>query len=265
VRGLSTPTVIDFLEAERERRGWAGKVRRLHGARLVTNPRYRDFLSANQILVGATEPPVDWEEIREEAEPSLLALGIRGRRVMLFGDEVRARLAGPLSADGFHEQRVFALLAFSGLAMAQANPRVMVRLVDPFLRPAWFTLAYRIEQEFASPDTPLSDWPSFFASTAEGPGRRTFAGFLGDTMAGSCSLTRIGSLAAIPLVATAPEWRGQGVATTLVLRATDEAIRDGARGIEMTVDSPTLVSRLYRPCGFEPISTLSVFVRRHSE
>ncbi len=258
--GPFPPSVVDFLESERERRGWVGQVRRLRGARLVTNARYRALLWANQVLVGATEPPVDWDEIRAQTEPTLRSVGVRGRRVMLFGDEVRSRLAGPLSIDGFRE-RTLDLLAFRGLTSARPNPRVMIRLVDPFLRPAWFTLSYRIEQETARPGESVSDWASFYSTLANAPGRRSFAGFLGDTMAGSCDLVRIGSLASVDHVQTAPEWRGQGVATTLVLRATEEAVRDGVRGIHLTVASPTLAERLYRPLGYEKVSTLSIFER----
>ena len=261
MRGLSSPTVVDFLEAERERRGWVGQIRRLRGARLVTNARYRALLWANQVLVGATEPPVEWEEITAQAEPTLRALGVRGRRVMLFGDDVRSRLAGPLSADGFQERSLW-LLAFRGLTTAHANARVTIRLVDPFLRPAWFTLSYRVEQETARPGESVSDWASFYSSLADRPGGRTFAGFLGETMAGSCDLVRMGSLASVDHVQTAPEWRGQGVATTLVLRATDEAVRAGARGIQMTTHSPTLADQLYRPCGYETLARLSIFERR---
>jgi GNAT superfamily N-acetyltransferase len=261
VPALSSPTLVDFLEAERERRGWVGQVRRLRGARVVTNARYRALLWANQILVGATDPPVEWEEIRSQAEPTFRSLGMRNRRVTLFGDDVRNRLAASLSADGFRERFLW-LLAYRGVASAQANPRVMIRLVDPFLRPAWFTLSYRVEQETARPGESVSDWASFYSSLAERPGHRSFAGFLGDDMAGSCDLVRVGSLASIDHVQTAPEWRGQGVATTLVLRATDEAVRDGARGIQMTTASQSLADQLYRPCGYEPVARLSIFERR---
>jgi GNAT superfamily N-acetyltransferase len=261
VPGLSSPTVVDYLEAERERRGWAGEqVRRLRGARLVTNPKYRQSLWANQILVGATEPPVEWEEIRLQAEPTLHALRVIGRRAMLFGDEVRDRLGGPLAADGYQERDLH-LMAYRGFATAQPSPRISIRLMDPFLRPAWFTLTYRVEEERLRPDWSVADRMSHFARLAEKPGRRTFAGFVGDSMAGSCDLIRIGSLASIDSVQTAPEWRGQGVATSLVLRATDEAVRDGARGIQLTTNSSALADRLYGPCGFESIARLAIFER----
>jgi GNAT superfamily N-acetyltransferase len=215
---------------------------------------------ANQILVGATEPPVDWVEIREQAEPTFRSLGVTGRRVMLFGDEVTGRLGGQLAADGFREREIW-LMAYQGFATASANPHVMIRLVDPFLRPAWFTLSYRVEQETARPGESVSDWASFYSSLAGGPGRRTFAGFLGDEMAGSCDLARIGSLSSVDHVQTAPEWRGQGVARTLVLRATEEAVRDGARGVQLTTRSASMASQLYGPCGFETIARLAIFER----
>jgi GNAT superfamily N-acetyltransferase len=257
---LSAPTVVDFLEAERTRRGWAGRVRRLRGARLVTNPEHRNLLWANQILVGATDPPVDWEEIEAEAEPTFRAIGVRGRRVMLFGDEVRGRFGGPLSANGFRERSLL-LLAFRGFTYVSPNPRVMVRLVDLFLRPAWFTLSYRVEQETARPGESVEDWARLYASLSEQPSVRTFAGFLGETMAGSCDVGRTGSIGFISHVQTAPEWRGQGVATSLVLRGTDEAIRDGARGVQLTCRTATLAEQLYRPCGFEVLDHLWVYER----
>ncbi len=255
---VSAPTVVDFLEAERERRSWGGQLRRLRGARLVSNSRFPTLLRANQILVGATEPPVEWEEIRAQAEPTFRSSGVKGRRVMLFGDEARGRLGGPLAADGFRE-RSLGLLTFRGVVTAQMNPRVSIRLVDLFLRPAWFTLSYRIEQENAPPHESLSEWEGYYSSLSARPGVRTFAGFVGETMAGTCGLSRIGSLASVDRVQTAPEWRGQGVATSLVLRATEEAFRDGARGVHMTVRSATLADRLYRPCGFEPVASISIF------
>jgi GNAT superfamily N-acetyltransferase len=255
---------VDFLEAEREQRGWGSQLRRLRGARLLTNPRFRNMLRANQILIGATEPPVDWEEIEAQAEPTLRAIGVRGRRVMLFGEEVRGRLEAALTARGFRE-RTLSLLVFRGLSMAEPNPNVGIRLVDLFLQPAWYTLTYRVIEETARPGESVSDAVSFYSSLAQHPGRRTFAGFLGETMAGSCDLVRVGSLALITGVRTAPEWRGQGVATTLVLRATNEAVRDGARGVHLTTQSTALAQQLYGPCGFETAARLSIFERPASD
>lgn len=261
---LTSPTTVDFLEAERDRRTRVGQVRRLRGARLVTNPRFRSTSNANQVLIGATEPPVEWEEIRAEAEPALRALGIRTRRVMLFGDEVRSRLSGTLSAEGFHE-RLLWLMSFRGLVTASPRPEVAIRLVDPFLRPAWFTLSYRVAQERGDDARDAAERVSLYSRTADEPSRRIFAGFIGDTLAGSADLGRIGSLGSIEHVQTAPEWRGQGVATALILRATEEAIRDGRRGVQLTTHSQSLADQLYRPCGFESISFVSIFERSHAD
>jgi GNAT superfamily N-acetyltransferase len=258
VPSSAIPTAVDYLEAERERRGWVGQVRRLRGARLVTNPRYRDLPSANQLLVGATEPPVEWDELRDQSEPTLRTVGAPTRRVMLFGEEVRARLGPALLSDGFRERTLW-LLSYRGYSEARPGPRVTIRLVDPFLRPAWFTLAYRIEQEAGTPDRSAADWLSLYSAQSDRPGKRSFAAFIGDTLAGTCDLSRIGSHASVERVQTAPEWRGQGAATSLVLRATEEAIHDGARGVQLSSRSPTLNERLYRPCGFEPVATLSIF------
>lgn len=252
---------MDLLEADRQRRLWNGQSRRLHGARLVTNTSYRRVGRANQILIGPTDPPVEWEEIRAQAEPTLRALGLRFRRVMLFGEEVRRRLGGVLSAEGFRESLLW-LLVFRGIVTAEASDRVQIRRVDPFLRPAWFTLTYRLQQERDEGAELAAEQVSLYSRVAEQPGRTIFAGFLGDTMAGSADLDRIGSLASVEHVQTAPEWRGQGVATALVLRLTDESVRDGARGVQLVTHTRTLADQLYRRCGFETADVISVFERR---
>ncbi len=255
-----SPTSVDFLEADRERRLWNGQSRRLHGARLVTNPAFRRVGRANQILVGPTDPPVEWAEIRGEAEPTLRALGIRFRRVMLFGEEVQRRLSGSLVADGFQERQLW-VLAYRGLATAQASEGVQIRLVDPFLRPAWFTLTYRLQQERGEPVEEAAEQTSLYGRLADRAGRTILAGFRGDSMAGTADLNRVGTIGSVEHVQTAPEWRGQGVATALVLRATDEAVRYGCRGVQLVTHTRALADQLYRPCGFETIDTIGIFER----
>lgn len=251
---------MDFLEADRERRLWNGQARRLHGARLVTNPSFRRVGRANQLLVGPTDPPVDWSDIEAQAEPTLRALGLRFRRVTLFGEEVRRRLAGTLSAEGFRES-VRWLLVYRGLATARIPEHVQIRNVDPFLRPAWFTLTYRIQQEYGEGPEEAAEETSLYGRLADRAGRTILAGFRGDSMAGTADLNRIGSIGSVEHVQTAPEWRGQGVATALVTRATDQAVRDGCRGVELVTHSRSLADQLYAPCGFETVDRIAIFER----
>ncbi len=254
------PSSVDYLEAEREYRGWNGQVRRLHGARVVTNPRYRRLLPANQILVGATEPPVEWDAIERAATPSLRNLGIRGRRVTLFGEEVRDRLGPALARHGYrpHQQD---LLAFGGISRVTAATDIEIRTVDPLLQAACYALNYRIEEERHGPGPEGTDRASLYQTRADSAWRRTFAGFLGTALGGACDLTRIGSLAQISHVGTAPEWRGRGVASALVLHAIGAALETGARGIYLITDSRTLTERLYGPLGFHPAGRITVFER----
>ncbi len=254
------PSPVDYLEAEREYRSWNGQVRRLEGARLVTNPRYRRLLPANQILVGATEPPVEWDEIDRAARPTLRNLGIRGRRVTLFGDEVRDRLGPTLTRHGFrpHPQD---LLAFGGISRVTAAADIEIRIVDPLLQAARFALNYRIEEERHGPGSEAADRASLFQTRADSAWRRSFAGFLGAAFGGACDLTRIGSLAQINHVGTAPEWRGRGLASALVLHAIGAALTAGARGIYVVTDSRTLAEGLYGPLGFHPTVRVTVFER----
>ncbi len=254
------PSVVDFLEAEREFRGWTGRVRRVTGARVVTSPQFRDLLVANQVLVGATDAPVGWEEIEREAEPAFRALGVRGRRAMLFGDEVDRRLGPSLRARGFRE-RALRLLTYRGYASVAPRPDVPVRWVDPFLWPALFALRYRIEEEAHGPGREASERTSLYSSRADSAWRRSYAATFGPEMAGSCDVVRIGSIAQVAGVQTAPEWRGQGIATAVVSRAVEETLREPVRGIYLTTPTAALADQLYAPLGFAPAATVAIYER----
>jgi GNAT superfamily N-acetyltransferase len=258
----NSPSATDFLEAERVYRGWNGQLRRLHGARLVTNPRFRALPEANAVLVGATEPPVPWEEIRDEAEPSFRSAGARVRRTVLFGSDAMRRLGGALLAEG-QRPRTIQLVTYQGYATRVGPADVEVRLVDPFLLPVRYTLHYRVSQELYGITDAAAERASLYMSRVDAVRnlRRSFAAFVGHQFAGACDLVRLGAIATIDHIEVDPTWRGRGVATALVGRVTEEAFRDGYRGLYATSSDRNLVEGFLAGLGFEPTSELGVYDR----
>jgi ribosomal protein S18 acetylase RimI-like enzyme len=257
----SGPRIVDYLEAECIYRGWAGQVRRIPGARLVTNPRFRNLLPANQLLVGPNEPAVPWDEIEREAEPTLRGLGVPGRRVMLFGRDVEDRLGFDLVRAGFRRRPLY-MLSYAGFDTTRERPGIAVRIVDPFSAPARYALRYRIEREDRGPTPEAAERARLFLEEFHSDRRRTLVAFVGNEFTGAGDLVPVGSLAAIVKVETLPEWRGQGVAQAVVRRATEEAFEGGAEGVYLNVISTNLEHGLYRPLGFERIAEIGIFERR---
>jgi ribosomal protein S18 acetylase RimI-like enzyme len=62
-------------------------------------------------------------------------------------------------------------------------------------------------------------------------------------------------------VATAPEHRGRGYATAVVLRAVDEARRAGADLVFLVADDHDWPKKLYARLGFDPIGRIHKFIR----
>ncbi|HKS59369.1 MAG TPA: GNAT family N-acetyltransferase, partial [Thermoplasmata archaeon] len=240
--------------------GFAGKVRPLHGAQLLTNPRYPHLPRANSILIGALEPPVPWEEIEEEAEPHLRPLNLPTRRVVLFGDETADRMGGSLLARGFRPRTVRLLAHDADSVPVSPGPGAAV-WVDPFRMPARYALRYRIAQEALGQGVEAAESARLYMSRADVAWRRTAASFEGTTMAAAADLTRVGSLAEINTVETAPEFRGRGLASALVEFLVAAAIEGGAVGTYLVTPEEALEREFYAPLGFHRVGSLHSFQR----
>lgn len=249
------PTPTEYLEAHLAFRGFAGQLRRLHGARLVTNLRYPHLPRANSLLIGAVEPPVPWHELVEESEPHLAAVGARFRRALLFGEDTAERLATSLRADGYRTHPLSLLRFPEESPLPEVMPGA-VAWADTFRLPARYALRYRIAQERFGSGPQAAESARLYMSRADAGWRRTAAAFVDGSLAAAADLTPVGSIYEINTVETAPEFRGQGLAHDLVAFLVRESFASGARGVYLVTEPGALEERLYRPLGFARCATL---------
>jgi ribosomal protein S18 acetylase RimI-like enzyme len=254
------PTVTDLLEAHRTFRGFAGRVHSIRGAEVLTNPRYPHLPRANCVLVGALAPPTPWSEIAAASETHLRTAGAFGRRVMLFGAEVAARLGAELMMDGFRGHALRLLSYDLGRALPETASEA-VGWVDLFRMPARYALRYRIAQERRGSGVAAAEDARLYLSRSDAAWRRTAAAFVDAELAAAADLTTVGSVAEINTVETAPEFRGRGLARALLAFLVEAALRSERAGVYLVCEDGPIVEGLYVPAGFTPVATIHSFER----
>ncbi len=90
---------------------------------------------------------------------------------------------------------------------------------------------------------------------------RHFAAFVDSVPASGADLYSDGRTAQIEDVATVPDFRGGGLATAVILRALDEALRAGHDFVFLIADDNDWPKELYARLGFEPIGRKFAFLR----
>ena len=92
-------------------------------------------------------------------------------------------------------------------------------------------------------------------------GARFFAVRLGGQLAGDCELYVDGTDAQVEYVDTLEEFRGRGVARTVVLRSIEAALEAGARHVFIVADDDDWPKELYERLGFDRIGRTWKFIR----
>ena len=94
-------------------------------------------------------------------------------------------------------------------------------------------------------------------------GARFFAARVDGALAGCCELYVLGDEAQIESVDTLVEFRGQGLASAIVLAAAAAAREEGARRVHLWADADDWPQRWYATLGFRPVATVGDhFLRR---
>ncbi len=211
--------------------------------RALFHEDFPDFYDHNFLRV---ERPVGAATARElAAEADELLAGFAHREIVV-GDEADGERLAPGFADlGWRTER----LLYQVRRREPDGPAPMaVREVSideamPFREETW-------RRPYGAAAVPLA---AFGRVLAERIGARFFVAEVDGAMAAGCELYQHDGVAQIETVDTLEEFRGRGLARSVVLEATEAALASGADLILIVADDDDWPKQLYAKLGFDPV------------
>lgn len=199
------------------------------------------------------------DELAAEAERVQgAAPGVRHRRVNVRSEEERARLEPRFAALGWQPQR-FVLMAHRRDSDRRARDHV--REVDePTLRPLRERAIRGMPH--GKDEVLVQQIVEHHRRIAEAIPTRLFAAEVDGRLVAHAELYSEGGVGQIEDVFTLPEYRGRGLARTLVLRAVEESRADGNELTFLVSDADDWPQRLYERLGFETVGRYARFLRQ---
>jgi GNAT superfamily N-acetyltransferase len=248
-------TTLERVKAflrETEERVCDERRRTPHGVALLT-PSLPLVWQLNALRVD--DPDARPGELVEEAD-ALLA-PVAHRKLVVRDDELGARLAPALTAQGWNALRLLVMVrrrppdrsSEAGLAAEVSRERGAVVLAA-FRREQPFGRQEEAVRQLAGMDERLSRaWTTRdFAAPTEEPGC-------------ACRLYSNGALAQVDEVGTLEAHRGRGYARATVLAAADAAASERSEPIFLLTDASDWPQHLYRKLGFDAIGAVYEFLK----
>jgi ribosomal protein S18 acetylase RimI-like enzyme len=197
------------------------------------------------------------EELAAEAERVQVAAGIGHRRVNVRGEEQRQRLEPQFVRLGWEPQR-FVLMVQRREPDRPADHEV--REVDePTLRPLW---AEAIRLEPHGQDEPLvQQILEHRRDVGQAIPTRLFAGEADGRLVAHTELYSEDGIGQVENVFTLPDYRGRGLAGSLVLHAVAESQAAGNDLTFLVADADDWPQRLYERLGFETAGRYARFLK----
>ena len=197
------------------------------------------------------------EELAAEAERVQVAAGIGHRRVNVRGEEQRERLEPQFVRLGWEPQR-FVLMVQRREPDRPADHEV--REVDePTLRPLW---AEAIRLEPHGQDEPLvQQILEHRRDVGQAIPTRLFAGEADGRLVAHTELYSEDGIGQVENVFTLPDYRGRGLAGSLVLHAVAESQAAGNDLTFLVADADDWPQRLYERLGFETAGRYARFLK----
>jgi ribosomal protein S18 acetylase RimI-like enzyme len=212
--------------------------------------------SSNLLWVALGERPRSATALAREAELVLGGIGLEHRKVNVDGEGGRAL------APGFFELgwNVHRLLVMTQERASERTSSVPVeRVAFDVVRPVAETIARRAE--LTQDETVLGELVGYKSVAERDAGARFFVGRIGGALAGVCELYVGDGVAQIEDVNTLEEYRGRGVATAMVLAATETARAEDADQVFIVADDDDWPKHLYARLGFDVAGPAWEFVR----
>ena len=200
------------------------------------------------------------EELAAEAERVQGAAGIGHRRVNVRGEEQRKRLEPQFVRLGWEPQRFVLMVQRRGPDRPAEHE---VREVDePTLRPLW---AEAIRNEPHVKDERLVEQIlEHRRDVGKAIPTRLFAAEADGRLVAHAELYSEDGVGQVESVVTLPDYRGRGLARSLVLRAVAESHAAGNDLTFLVADADDWPQRLYEKLGFETVGRYARFFMRLS-
>ncbi|MEW6058567.1 MAG: GNAT family N-acetyltransferase [Actinomycetota bacterium] len=246
--------IIEFVRSHEEK--LATRIEPFEWGTAYLDARYplrwdSNFLRATRSLEGVTA-----ETLAAEADRILGGAGLSHREIIVEHAADGERLAPAFAALGFECED----LAVMTLRRKADRPRdlALVEEVDvetfiPAARNVYRRTPHISSEEVARS---LADFKRVLAAV----GARFFVARVEGEIASMCELYWGKGVAQVEDVCTLEEYRGRGLAASVVLRATREARRDGCDLVFLLADRADWPKDLYARLGFDPICRFFSFV-----
>jgi ribosomal protein S18 acetylase RimI-like enzyme len=198
------------------------------------------------------------EELAAEAERIQGAAGIGHRRVNIRGEEQRERLEPQFVELGWEPQRFVLMVEQRGPDRPAEHD---VREVDePTLRPLW---AEAIRTQPHGRDERLVEQIlEHRRNVGEAIPTRLFAAEADGRLVAHAELYSEDGIGQVENVFTLPDYRGQGLARSLVLRGVAESHAAGNDLTFLVADADDWPKRLYEKLGFDTVGRYARFLKR---
>jgi GNAT superfamily N-acetyltransferase len=240
---------LAFMRSVNERR--AGRVERLPWGELLVTDELPDVWDANLAIVDRWDGTA--AELREQVDRVQGAAGFRHRKLVVYDQELGARLAAELEELEWPFRNRYAVMS---------PRRAPDRVSDPGLAGeiarAMYDAAKRDglrDDRYGSDDTVAESLVALGRRTARAVDVRYFGGVVDGVPASYCELRSDGRTAQIEDVATVPRFRNRGLARATVLAAADAARAAGHELIFLVADTADWPIEIYRRLGFDELGS----------
>jgi GNAT superfamily N-acetyltransferase len=212
---------------------------------------------SNFLLVDALAPDVTAETLVDSADRILGGAGYRHRRVVITDDATGVRMQPSLLAAGYLAEPSVQMV------LRRAPDRPPVIAVEECSFAASRALTEEIyRREGQVPADLIPRFVDQHESWERAIGARRFVARIDGVLAGQCELYLDGLDAQVEFVDTLEEFRGRGVARSVVLGAVAVARDVGAERIFIMGDDDDWPKELYQRLGFDPMARRWDFTRR---
>jgi len=216
---------------------------------------YSNFVRVERSLVGV-------EAVDLAAETDRVMADLSHRQIQVHDDDDGARVVHELVAFGYAAEHS-ATLAQRHPPDRSSAPALVTELPYAAVR-EFFTEVYRRDLPHADPQVVVR-FADFRRVVQQLVGTRFFAGLVDGVVAGACELYLHDHVAQVEHVDTLQEFRGRGVASSIVLRAVSEARAAGADLVLIDADLDEGPISLYQGLGFVEIGRSWAFTKARAD